>query len=46
MAKVANTAKASKSKAPAIHIGISDKDRAAIAERSVRTCWPTPTRCT
>ena len=31
MAKAANTAKVSKSKAPAIHIGISDKDRAAIA---------------
>lgn len=31
MAKAANTTKAPKSKVPAIHIGISDKDRAAIA---------------
>ena len=31
MAKAANTTKAPKFKAPAIHIGISDKDRAAIA---------------
>ena len=28
----------------AIHIGISDKDRAAIA-KACRPCWPTPTRC-
>ena len=31
MPKAANTPKAPKSKVPAIHIGISDKDRAAIA---------------
>ena len=30
--------------APAVNIGISEKDRAAIAS-GLCICWPTPTRC-
>jgi hypothetical protein len=38
-------AKASKTTAPSIHIGISDKDRAAIAQGLARLL-AAPTRCT